>query len=45
MQAQLAHGRYAPANVYGDGHAGERIIDLLAHEPFAPDLMNKVNTY
>jgi len=42
---QLAHGRYAPANVYGDGRAGERIVDLLAHQPFAPDLMNKVNTY
>jgi GDP/UDP-N,N'-diacetylbacillosamine 2-epimerase (hydrolysing) len=45
LQAQLAHGPYAPANVYGDGHAGERIVDLLANMPFAPDLMNKVNTY
>ncbi len=45
LQAQLAHGPYAPANVYGDGRAGERIVDLLATQPFAPDLMNKVNTY
>ena len=45
LRAQLAHGPYAPANVYGDGRAGERIVDLLANEPFAPDLMNKVNTY
>ena len=45
MRAQLAHGPYAPANVYGDGRAGERIVHLLATEPFAPDLMNKVNTY
>jgi GDP/UDP-N,N'-diacetylbacillosamine 2-epimerase (hydrolysing) len=42
---QLAHGPYVPANVYGDGRAGERIVDLLAHQPFAPDLMNKVNSY
>ena len=45
LRAQLAHGPYAPANVYGDGRAGERIVDLLAHEPLAPDLMNKVNSY
>jgi GDP/UDP-N,N'-diacetylbacillosamine 2-epimerase (hydrolysing) len=45
LQAQLAHGPYAPANVYGDGRAGERIVDLLANQPFAPGLMNKVNTY
>ncbi|MEY2619270.1 MAG: hypothetical protein RL522_2272 [Pseudomonadota bacterium] len=45
LQAQLAHGPYAPANVYGDGRAGERIVDLLAKQPFAPDLLNKVNTY
>ncbi len=45
LQAQLAHGPYAPANVYGDGRAGERIVSLLATQDFAPDLMNKVNTY
>ncbi len=45
LQAQLAHGPYAPANVYGDGRAGERIVDLLANQPFTPGLMNKVNTY
>jgi hypothetical protein len=31
--------------VYGDGRAGERIVELLANEPLAPDLMNKVNSY
>lgn len=41
----LAHGRYPPANVYGDGHAGERIVELLATTPIAADLLNKVNTY
>ena len=45
LQSQLAHGPYAPANAYGDGRAGERIVDLLARQPFAPDLLNKVNTY
>ncbi|MEY4712595.1 MAG: hypothetical protein RIS88_2045 [Pseudomonadota bacterium] len=45
LKAQLAHGPYSPANVYGDGRAGERIVDLLANQPFAPGLMNKVNTY
>lgn len=45
LQAQLAHGPYAPGNVYGDGRAGERIVELLAGQPFAPDLLDKVNTY
>ena len=45
VQAQLAHGPYTPGNVYGDGHAGERIVELLARQPFAPDLLDKVNTY
>ncbi|MEY2801119.1 MAG: hypothetical protein RL513_703 [Pseudomonadota bacterium] len=45
LKTQLAHGPYTPANVYGDGRAGERIVDLLAHHPLAPDLLNKVNTY
>jgi len=41
----LAHGRFAAANRYGDGHAGERIVELLATTPIGPDLLNKVNTY
>ncbi len=45
IAAQLAHGPYAPANVYGDGRAGERIVGLLADHPFDADLMDKVNTY
>ena len=45
LQAQLAHGPYSPANVYGEGGAGERIVNLLATHPFAPDMLNKVNTY
>lgn len=41
----LKHGPWLPANRYGDGHAGERIADLLATLPIAPDLLDKVNTY
>lgn len=33
IRAQLAHGRYDSEPIYGDGHAGERIADILAeHE-------------
>lgn len=30
VRVQLAHGRYAPSTLYGDGHASERIADALA---------------
>jgi UDP-hydrolysing UDP-N-acetyl-D-glucosamine 2-epimerase len=33
LQRQLAHGSYAPDEIYGDGHAGKRIADLLARIP------------
>lgn len=29
-QTQLAHGRYAPSTLYGDGHVSERIAKALA---------------
>jgi len=45
LEAQLAHGPYPSGNVYGEGHAGERIAHLLATLPIAPDLLDKVNTY
>ncbi len=41
----LAHGRYPLVNVYGDGQAGPRIVDLLATKPITPDLMAKCNGY
>jgi UDP-hydrolysing UDP-N-acetyl-D-glucosamine 2-epimerase len=34
IQAQIAHGRYAPDLLYGDGRAGERIAQLLATAEF-----------
>ena len=33
VKAQMAHGRFAPDPVYGDGRAGERIAELLARVP------------
>lgn len=30
MRRQIAHGRYASEPIYGDGHAGERIAEILA---------------
>jgi len=36
IQQQLAHGRYAPSSLYGDGHVAERIAEALARlEPYA----------
>jgi UDP-hydrolysing UDP-N-acetyl-D-glucosamine 2-epimerase len=36
IQRQLAHGRYAPSALYGDGHVSERIAEALARlEPYA----------
>jgi GDP/UDP-N,N'-diacetylbacillosamine 2-epimerase (hydrolysing) len=42
---QLARGRYTPANRYGNGHAGEKITELLATLPISDDLLDKVNIY
>jgi len=33
MERQLNQGRYAEDHMYGDGHAGKRIADLLAEVP------------
>lgn len=41
----LSRGRYVPANRYGDGHAAERIVELLATQPIRDDLLDKINTY
>ena len=30
VESQLAHGRYAPSGLYGDGRAGGRVAELLA---------------
>jgi GDP/UDP-N,N'-diacetylbacillosamine 2-epimerase (hydrolysing) len=41
----LAHGRYPPVNVYGDGQAGRRVVELLATTSLTSDLMAKCNAY
>lgn len=43
IAAQLAHGRWPAANVYGDGRAGERIAALLAAVPLPASLLDKTN--
>lgn len=45
VRAVLAHGPYPPANVYGDGAAGVRIVRLLAETSITPALLHKVNRY
>ncbi|KQW83009.1 UDP-N-acetylglucosamine 2-epimerase [Brevundimonas sp. Root1279] len=45
VAALLARGRSEPANVYGDGRAGERIARLLAGAPLDASLLMKVNGY
>lgn len=45
LKAAILHGRYPAANVYGDGRAGQRIVDLLATIPLTSDLMSKCNVY
>jgi UDP-hydrolysing UDP-N-acetyl-D-glucosamine 2-epimerase len=33
IRRQIEHGPYAPTHMYGDGHAGGRIADVLARAP------------
>jgi len=43
-RTQLAHGKYAPSKLYGDGHVSQRIADHLRDVPlFAQKLLNYVN--
>jgi GDP/UDP-N,N'-diacetylbacillosamine 2-epimerase (hydrolysing) len=41
----LMRGRYVPANVYGDGHAGKRIVELLATFHVTSEILIKTNAY
>lgn len=45
IEAALRHGRYAARNVYGDGAAGARIVELLAGVPLGPQVLMKTNAY
>ena len=45
LNGALHHGRYPPFNVYGDGQAGDRIVELLATTVITPALLAKCNAY
>lgn len=45
LKAAISHGRYPATNVYGDGQAGRRIVELLATTTLTPDLLSKCNVY
>lgn len=45
VREALARGRLAPANVYGDGHAGARIVALLVALRATPEILLKTNAY
>jgi GDP/UDP-N,N'-diacetylbacillosamine 2-epimerase (hydrolysing) len=45
LDRALRLGRRAYKNVYGDGHAGARIVELLATFPFDPSILHKTNAY
>lgn len=45
IDAAIAGGRFAPANVYGDGAADAYISDLLAHLPLNREILQKCNAF
>jgi GDP/UDP-N,N'-diacetylbacillosamine 2-epimerase (hydrolysing) len=45
LRSQLSHGRWAWDNPWGDGHAGERIAQLLARLPLDAAVLEKTNSY
>ncbi|MGH6626581.1 MAG: UDP-N-acetylglucosamine 2-epimerase [Burkholderiaceae bacterium] len=45
LHAALEQGRWPCNNLYGNGHAGERITELLASLPLEPALLEKTNSY
>lgn len=45
LNGAVSHGRYPPFNVYGDGQAGDRIVELLATSLITPALLAKCNAY
>jgi GDP/UDP-N,N'-diacetylbacillosamine 2-epimerase (hydrolysing) len=45
IDAVLRHGRYQPRNIYGDGRAGERIVEFLRSVQPDASVMMKSNGY
>ena len=45
LRQALARERHPGHNRYGDGLAGDRIVDLLTRLPLAPSVLEKTNAY
>ncbi|MDB5896980.1 MAG: neuC, partial [Ramlibacter sp.] len=45
LYQQLSHGRWPCDNPWGDGHAGERIAQLLMRLPLDGAVLEKTNSY
>jgi GDP/UDP-N,N'-diacetylbacillosamine 2-epimerase (hydrolysing) len=45
VRQALAGGRLPPANLYGDGHAARRIVELLDQLPLDGQVLMKANAY
>jgi GDP/UDP-N,N'-diacetylbacillosamine 2-epimerase (hydrolysing) len=45
IDGALAHGRYLPENIYGDGAAGRRILEFLGSVSLDRALLDKSNVY
>lgn len=45
LKAALKHGRYPNINIYGDGSAGKRIVELLATADLSYCRLTKSNAY
>ena len=41
----IGHGRFPACNIYGDGHASARIVNVLKGVVLGPELMMKTNAY
>jgi GDP/UDP-N,N'-diacetylbacillosamine 2-epimerase (hydrolysing) len=45
LRAAVDHGKWPCENPWGDGHAGERIAQLLSRLPVGPAVLEKINSY
>ncbi|QPJ60706.1 MAG: UDP-N-acetylglucosamine 2-epimerase (hydrolyzing) [Candidatus Nitronauta litoralis] len=45
VRQAFTRGRFPEKNIYGNGDAGTRIVDLLKTLPITPELLNKTNAY
>jgi GDP/UDP-N,N'-diacetylbacillosamine 2-epimerase (hydrolysing) len=45
VREALANGRFAAMNIYGEGRAAERIVDLLGRVPLDGVVLTKTNAY